>query len=137
MGELGEHLGYLERNNTAGCAKPRAGGDDRTRVGSLPYQPGLGAVLSRCTCYGVFASRWPLGDKTLWTIVNRNEYDVDGRADDRSATRLECVTSISITASNSRRDREGGNDVLSFSIEAHGYGAVLATPGDPTPRRKI
>src|SRR3984957_6560170 len=28
--------------------------------------------------YGVFASRWPLGNKTLWTIVNRNEYDVDG-----------------------------------------------------------
>ena len=29
--------------------------------------------------YGVFASRWPAGDQTLWTIVNRNEYDVDGR----------------------------------------------------------
>jgi formylglycine-generating enzyme required for sulfatase activity len=27
-------------------------------------------------------------------------------------------------------DREGGNDVLSFSIEAHGFGAVLATPGE-------
>ena len=29
--------------------------------------------------YGVFASRWPLGDQTVWTIVNRNEYDVAGR----------------------------------------------------------
>ncbi|MGH9618777.1 MAG: formylglycine-generating enzyme family protein, partial [Bryobacteraceae bacterium] len=29
--------------------------------------------------YGVFASRWPLGSQTVWTIVNRNEYDVDGR----------------------------------------------------------
>ena len=28
--------------------------------------------------YGVFASRWPLDDQTVWTIVNRNEYDVDG-----------------------------------------------------------
>src|SRR5215467_8073650 len=28
--------------------------------------------------YGVFASRWPLGDQTLWTIVNRNEYNVEG-----------------------------------------------------------
>ena len=28
--------------------------------------------------YGVFASRWPLRDQTLWTIVNRNEYDVEG-----------------------------------------------------------
>ncbi len=29
--------------------------------------------------YGVFASRWPSGERTLWTIVNRNAYDVDGR----------------------------------------------------------
>ena len=28
--------------------------------------------------YGVFASRWPLGGETVWTIVNRNEYDVEG-----------------------------------------------------------
>ena len=31
--------------------------------------------------YGVYASHWPLGDQTLWTIVNRNEYDVEGDAD--------------------------------------------------------
>ena len=29
--------------------------------------------------YGVFASRWPLGQNTLWTIVNRNEYDTGQR----------------------------------------------------------
>jgi hypothetical protein len=29
--------------------------------------------------YGVYASRWPLGEETVWTIVNRNEYDVAGR----------------------------------------------------------
>src|SRR5437879_11649125 len=28
--------------------------------------------------YGVFASRWPLNGRTVWTIVNRNAYDVDG-----------------------------------------------------------
>ena len=28
--------------------------------------------------YGVYASRWPLGEQVLWTIVNRNEYDLDG-----------------------------------------------------------
>src|SRR6202000_3564365 len=28
--------------------------------------------------FGVFASRWPLGNQTVWTIINRNEYDVDG-----------------------------------------------------------
>ncbi|MGO8720772.1 MAG: formylglycine-generating enzyme family protein [Acidobacteriaceae bacterium] len=82
------------------------------------------------TFYGIFASRWPLGDKTVWTIVNRNEYDVTGRQ-------------MSVPAKDGMRyfdlyhgvelkpDREGSNDVLSFAIEAHGFGAVLATPGEP------
>ena len=29
--------------------------------------------------YGVFASKFPGQGQTLWTIVNRNEYDVEGR----------------------------------------------------------
>src|ERR1700757_3529825 len=28
--------------------------------------------------YGIFASRWPLRDENLWTIVNRNEYTIEG-----------------------------------------------------------
>ncbi len=32
-------------------------------------------LMSHC---GVFASRWPLGKQTGWTIVNRNGYDVEG-----------------------------------------------------------
>jgi formylglycine-generating enzyme required for sulfatase activity len=35
-----------------------------------PYAPTLQA--------GVFASRFPLGGRALWTLVNRNEYAVDG-----------------------------------------------------------
>ena len=27
--------------------------------------------------YGVFASQWPLNDQIVWTIVNRNPYDID------------------------------------------------------------
>ena len=34
---------------------------------------------------GVFASRFPGAGQALWTIVNRNEYEVDGRADRRRA----------------------------------------------------
>ncbi len=82
------------------------------------------------TVYGVFASRWPLRDQTVWTIVNRNEYDVAGRE-------------MSVPAKDGMRyfdlyhgvelkpDREGDKDILSFPIEAHGFGAVLATPGAP------
>ncbi len=80
--------------------------------------------------YGIFASRWPLGDQTVWTIVNRNEYDVAGRQ-------------MSVPAKDGMRyfdlyhgvelkpAREGVNDVLSFPIEAHGFGAVMATAGEP------
>ena len=80
--------------------------------------------------YGVFASRWPLDGETVWTIVNRNEYDVAGRQ-------------ISISAEEGMRyfdlyhgeelkpEHEGGSDVLSFSIEAHGFGAILASKSSP------
>lgn len=81
--------------------------------------------------YGVFASRWPIGDQTVWTIVNRNEYDVSGRQ-------------LSVPAKAGMRyfdlyhgtelhpENANGQLVLSFSIEAHGLGAILATTGEPT-----
>jgi formylglycine-generating enzyme required for sulfatase activity len=80
--------------------------------------------------YGVFASRWPLGDQTLWTIVNRNEFDVHGQQ---------------ITVPYQRGERymdlyhgvelkpivEGDRCILEFEVEAHGYGAILATNTEP------
>ena len=81
------------------------------------------------TFYGIFASRWPLQDKTVWTIVNRNEYDVSGRQMTVPAKDgmhyYDLYHGVEL-----KPDREGSNDVLSFSIEAHGFGAVLATPGE-------
>jgi formylglycine-generating enzyme required for sulfatase activity len=84
--------------------------------------------------YGIFASRWPLGDQTLWTIVNRNEYDLSGpllelnRADGMRYFDLYHGTEITPDRQN------GGRVVLSFSIEAHGYGAVLASRTPPDGR---
>jgi formylglycine-generating enzyme required for sulfatase activity len=81
--------------------------------------------------YGVFASRWPLGDQTLWTIVNRNEYDVLGRqmtVPYRQGERyFDLYHGVELTP-----EQEGDNAVLSFTTEAHGYGAILATPGEPS-----
>jgi iron(II)-dependent oxidoreductase len=80
--------------------------------------------------YGVFASRWPLKDQTLWTIVNRNEYDVD-------------TDQMEIPASPGMRyfdvyhglelkpGLQNGRHVLSFRIEAKGYGSILATNAEP------
>jgi gamma-glutamyl hercynylcysteine S-oxide synthase len=80
--------------------------------------------------YGVFASRWPVGDQTVWTIVNRNEYDVNGRQMSipaHDAMRyFDLYHGTELTA-----EHEGDAAVLSFPLEAHGYGAVLAAPGEP------
>ncbi len=80
--------------------------------------------------YGVFASRWPRGDRTVWTIVNRNEYDVSGRQMTVPATGgvryFDLWHGVELTP-----QREGSGDVLSFPIEAHGFAAVMAVHGAP------
>jgi iron(II)-dependent oxidoreductase len=80
--------------------------------------------------YGVFASRWPLHDQTLWTIVNRNEYDVDGYQMEISASPgmryFDVYHGVEL-----KPELRTGRRVLSFSIEAKGYGAILATNAEP------
>jgi gamma-glutamyl hercynylcysteine S-oxide synthase len=79
--------------------------------------------------YGIYASRWPLKDQTVWTIVNRNEYAVEGRK--ISVPFQQDMRYFDLYHGEELRpEHEGNESVLSFSIEAHGYGMVLATPGD-------
>jgi iron(II)-dependent oxidoreductase len=81
--------------------------------------------------YGVYASRWPLGDQSLWTIVNRNEYDVDGDQLEVSAKDKVRYFDLYHGVELKAEARPGGKTVLAFSIEAKGYGAILATNGAP------
>ncbi len=81
--------------------------------------------------YGVYSSRWPRGEQTVWTIVNRNEYNVDG---DQMEVPLEggmryfdLYHGIELKPQAPLRSKA----VLSFSIEAKGYGAILAMKGAP------
>jgi len=80
--------------------------------------------------YGIFASRWPRGNPTVWTIVNRNEYDDAGRQMDvrhhEGVRYFDLYHGLELEPARDRDD-----DVLSFDIEAHGYGAILATRGAP------
>jgi formylglycine-generating enzyme required for sulfatase activity len=80
--------------------------------------------------YGVFASRWPLGDRTVWTIVNRNEYDEAGSEMTVSAEDgvryFDLYRGVELTP-----ERIGAKEVLSFPIEAHGITAVMAVHGAP------
>jgi iron(II)-dependent oxidoreductase len=77
--------------------------------------------------YGVYASRWPLTDQTLWTIVNRNEYDVDGDQMEVASSPEMRYFDIYHGVELKPQSRGAERLVLSFSIEAKGYGAVLAT----------
>jgi gamma-glutamyl hercynylcysteine S-oxide synthase len=85
--------------------------------------------------YGVFSSRWPLAEQTVWTIVNRNEYDVDGNqmtVPYKQGTRYFDLYHGTELKPEIRSDQA----VLSFSTEAHGYGAIVATNGDLDPKLK-
>lgn len=81
--------------------------------------------------FGVLASRWPHGGQTLWTLVNRNEYNVSGEQ-----LRVPAVAGMryfdlySGTQLAPRRLADG-TLALSFSMEGKGFGAVLALPGAP------
>ena len=80
--------------------------------------------------FGVYASRWPLADETVWTIVNRNPYDIGGRQMDvfaRPGVRyFDLYHGLEL-----KPQIEGPLAVLNFELEAHGYGAILETPGEP------
>lgn len=79
--------------------------------------------------YGVFASRWPAGDRTLWTIVNRNAYDVDHRQ--MTVPFAEGVRYFDLYHGIELHPlRDGDNAILSFHMEARGFGAILAVRGN-------
>ncbi|HEX6804541.1 MAG TPA: formylglycine-generating enzyme family protein [Terriglobales bacterium] len=81
--------------------------------------------------YGVFASRWPLGGQTVWTIVNRNEYELAGRQMQVPDVQGMYFYDLYHGEELKPRREDSGRVLLSFSLEAHGYGAVLASKSAP------
>jgi iron(II)-dependent oxidoreductase len=76
--------------------------------------------------FGVFASRWPLGEEAVWTIINRNEYNITGPEMELPAQEgmhyFDLYHGVELTP-----ERRGDKVVLTFSLGAKDYGAVLAT----------
>ena len=91
--------------------------------------------------FGVYASRWPLGNQTVWTIVNRNGYRIAGPQMDVPVT--PGMRYFDLYHGVELKPESGAQTVLSpalspmlspmlsFDLEAHGYGAILATTGEP------
>ena len=79
--------------------------------------------------YGVFASKFPGKGRTLWTIINRNEYDVKGRQMEvpyPTKGRLNGRLYYDVWH-GVKPGIEVSQDkaTLSFDIEGHGYAAIL------------
>ena len=76
--------------------------------------------------FGVFASEWPLGEESLFTIVNRNEYDLTGpqlELDYRAGLHY-----YDLWHGKELKPNASGDVItLDFDIEQHGYGAILVT----------
>ncbi len=81
--------------------------------------------------YGVFASKWPLGGSIVWTIVNRNEYDVDGAQMEIPAGAGPHFFDLYHGVELKPEKDPTGKRVLRFAMEAKGYGAIFATAGEP------
>ncbi len=76
--------------------------------------------------YGAFASRFSRSARTLWTVVNRNEYDLAGRQIEipyTAGARYYDVWNGVALEPEVRGDRA----ILTFPMESHGFGGVLET----------
>src|SRR6185312_6218405 len=78
---------------------------------------------------GVFASRFPGSGLTLWTLVNRNEYGVDGEqisvAHTSGAVYFDVWNGVRVEPRI-----EADRAVFAMHVEARGFGAILAVaPG--------
>jgi formylglycine-generating enzyme required for sulfatase activity len=83
---------------------------------------------------GIYASRFPGEKQTLWLLVNRSDRDAQGE-------QLQVPAAAGMRYYDLWRGVElkpavsGPSATLSFEIEAHGYGAVLAVEGPQMPEK--
>ncbi len=81
---------------------------------------------------GVFSTKFPGRDTTLWTIVNRNEYDLAG--DQLVVAHAEGRRYYDTWHGVEIQPRlQAGQATLTFALEARGFGAVLAVQRGATP----
>src|SRR5665648_105006 len=76
--------------------------------------------------YGVFASRWPIAENSVWTIVNRNDYNITGSQMEvpfqEGIRFFDLFHGIELTPV-----KKGDKAILNFDIDLKGFGCILAT----------
>jgi len=82
--------------------------------------------------YGVYASAWPGENETLYTLINRNAYDVEGAQ--LQLSREEGARYFDLwNGRELQPEVSDGNVQLRFLMEANGFGAILVTHAALTP----
>ena len=99
---------------------------------SLEWEPHTTEVIQGET---VFGSRWPLGEETLWTLVNRGSRNVTGpqlnvSTNGNGLQYFDCYHGKRLHPAKHFAGSATGMQ-LSFPIEALGFGCVFATPHRP------
>jgi iron(II)-dependent oxidoreductase len=95
---------------------------------SADWEPHTPAPLQ----YQIYASKFPGNEQTLWTIVNKNEFDVSGeqmRVPHKAGRKYYDVWH----GVELKPEVNGENATLSFEIEGDGYGALLASDAASPP----
>lgn len=88
-------------------------------LASLDWQP-YATTLQQ----GVFASKFPGADLTLWSIVNRNEYDMTG--EQLVVPHRDGRTYVDLWNGEQLVPRIAGDEAfITLKLETRGYGAVL------------
>ncbi len=80
--------------------------------------------------FGVFASKWPMGTETLWTVVNRNSYPLAGAQIEvpyRPGEHFYDLWHGVELQPQVTSDKTILKAILNFDLEANGYGSLLAT----------
>ena len=126
-------IGYVSWENIWGTWNQFTPRDAETlrRLATIERQFALLLVSSDWQPYAttlqqdVFASRFPGPESTLWTIVNRNEYDLTG--DQLTVPHREGRKYFDVWNGRKLTPRiAAGAAVLSLELEARGFGAILA-----------
>jgi iron(II)-dependent oxidoreductase len=109
----------------------RVGKIDRKFSGllvSMQWEPHTPAPLQ----YGIYASKFPGKEQTLWTIINKNEFDVSGkqmRVPHKAGRKYyDLWHGVELTP-----EVQGETATLSFEVEGDGYGALLASDAASMP----
>lgn len=126
-------IGYVAWENVFGFVNQFTERDAETlrRVATLQRQ--FAAELTgpdwrpyeRTQQIGIFASRWPGAGRTLWTLINRREYAING--EQLAVPHSDGATYYDVWNGERIEPRiEGGRAFLSADIAGNGFGAFLA-----------